>query len=451
MKVQEDTIAAIASGVGGSIAIIRLSGPDALPLAQQVWSGSKKLGAFSPRTLQLGELCDADGTQIDRAMAVYMPEPRSYTGEDIVEIHTHGGAMITRLALRTLLNAGARHADPGEFTKRAFINGKMDLTQAEAVADVINAHSEMALHTANRQLNGHLGRKVDEILAELTEVLAEIEVRMDFVEDDLNWKTTEELTGAVDRAIVHAKELLSHSEEGQILRNGIRLAIAGAPNAGKSSLMNLILGHDRAIVTDIPGTTRDTLEELAHIRSIPVHITDTAGLRETDDIVEQHGVKRSYTSIQQSQIVLRLLDATRALATQPIEDGHLEGKKIIYVANKIDLNPTPGFADELNAPVYELSAATGGGLATLLDAIEEAAWGHPHHQEPDVAINSRHSALLQETLDQLALALPLIPDEEFELLAINLRTAIDAVGKITGQTVAPDILDYIFDQFCIGK
>ncbi len=451
IKPQEDTIAAIASGVGGSITILRISGVAALDVAGSVWRGRHDLATAPPRTLHLGKIHDATGQPVDTAIAVYMPGPNSYTGEDVVEIHTHGGPMVARLTLESLLRVGARHAEAGEFTKRAFINGKLDLTQAEAVADIITAHSEMALHAANRQLDGRLGQRINSMLDTLTEILAEIEVRMDFVDEDLDWRSHEELETGIGAAVDEVRELLAHSEEGRILRQGIRVVIAGAPNAGKSSLMNLILGQDRAIVTNIPGTTRDTLEELAHIRSVPVHLTDTAGLRETKDEVEQHGVKRSYSSIQQAQVVLRILDSTRPLSEQALDDHVLNGKNVVVVANKNDLEPDTDFAEQLQQPVYPLCANTGKGLPAILDAVEAMIWGDPNHAEPDVAVNARHSSLLSDALGQLEEAKAMVSNEDFELIAINLRTAIDAIGRVTGRSIQPDILDYIFSQFCIGK
>ncbi len=451
-KFSEDTIAAIATGVAGSISIIRLSGAKVLEIAGRVWRGRRELGACPPRSLELGRLVNDRHENIDQCLVAWMPAPHSYTGEDVVEFHTHGGPLVAKAALAMILKAGARHAEPGEFTKRAFLNGKLDLTQAEAVADIIAAQSEMALHTANRQLEGRLGRQVNQLYDRLTEILGEIEARLDFVDEELDWRSTSQLQADLETALASVAELLKFREEGEILRHGIRLVIAGAPNAGKSSLLNLILGQDRAIVTDIPGTTRDTLEELVHIRGIPVRLIDTAGIHGAPaNIIEHQGVERSYSSIASAQIILWVLDSTRALAEQPLDPKRLEGKGVIVIANKTDLEPSTSFAAELERPVLPLCAISGAGFDALLDAIEDRVWGHPHHEEPEVAVNARHSALLEETAGQLRQARELLPGEEYELIAVNLRAAIDALGKITGRTVHPDILDYIFSTFCIGK
>lgn len=451
MKLDADTVAAIASGVGGSITILRISGPESVTILRKVWRGNMDITDYPARSLQLGDILDANGVAADRGMAVYMPGPNSYTGEDVVELQIHGGPMIARIVMGSVLRAGARHADPGEFTKRAFINGKLDLTQAEAIADLISAHSEMAVHTANRQLQGRLGQQIREMLAALTDALAEIEVRMDFVDEELDWQTPEQLITKLKHAENVIQKLLAYSNEGQVLRHGIRLVIVGAPNAGKSSLLNLLLGQDRAIVTHIPGTTRDTVEELAQIRSIPVRLTDTAGIRETEDLVEQQGVERSLAAMEGAQIVLWMLDATRPFEEQLIDQQLLEGKQVITAINKIDLNPEADFSDQIGSGTHRICATNGNGLAPLLDAVEVAVWGEQDHPEPEVAVSARHSDLLNSALRQLEDAERIAGDGDFELIAIHLRTAIDALGKITGQTIQADILDYIFSNFCIGK
>ncbi len=446
----EDTIAAIATGVDGSIAIIRISGPDALAVGCEVWCGSTNL-ADHPRALLLGRLTTNQGEELDQCLATWMPGPKSYTGEDVVEIHTHGGPQAAQAALGQVLAAGARHADPGEFTKRAFINGKLDLTQAEAVADIITSHSEMALRTATRQLQGRLGRCTDQLHDQLTGLLAEVEVRMDFVDEDLDWMSPAQLLTIVQESVRRIDDLLSSEQTGRVLRNGIKLVIAGAPNAGKSSLLNLILGQDRAIVTEIPGTTRDSLEELAHIRGIPVRLIDTAGLREATDQIEREGVERSYSHIAEAQVVLRVLDASQPFAGQELAPDLVQNKAVIAIANKSDLAVGNQFAVDLDEPALPLCTLSGEGLDEILDAIERAVWGHPHQEEPEIAINARHSALLQDAATALKRAEAMLPNEEWELLTVELRTAIDALGKITGRTVQSDILDYIFSRFCIGK
>ncbi len=447
---QNDTIAAISTGVQGSIAIIRLSGPHAISSCQKIWAGTP-LAELPPRTMTLGRIVNRSGTAEDHCLAVSMPAPNSYTGEDVVELHCHGGTMVARTVLGALLQAGARHAEPGEFTRRAFINGKLDLTQAEAVLDIIQAQSQMALHAANRQLDGLLGRRIDAAYDTVTRILAETEVRLDFVEEDLDWEASASIRRRLEEVRADLLELLAHRHEGEVLHHGIRLVIAGAPNAGKSSLLNRLLGRDRAIVTEIPGTTRDTLEEHATVRGIPIHLVDTAGIRASADTVERLGVARSYASIEQAQIVLWLIDVTGDIVAQAPPRERLAGKGLLIVANKIDLLPDAVIPGVEAATVIRLSALTGQGFTDLLDRIEAEVWGHPHYREPEIAINARHCQHLEAACEHLDQALGIVEAEMFELLAVNLRSTLGALGHITGKTLQPDILDTIFGKFCIGK
>jgi tRNA modification GTPase len=398
-----------------------------------------------------GRVRDASGEVADDALAVFMPGPRSYTGEDVVELHCHGGQLVARTVLASLLRAGARHAEPGEFTKRAFLNGKIDLTQAEAVLDLIEAHSDMALHAANRQLDGYLRRRVDAIFAVIREILAEVEVRMDFVDEDLDWQPSEHVRGTLVKAHDAMQELLSYRQDGEILRHGLRLVIAGAPNAGKSSLLNLLLGRDRAIVTDIPGTTRDVLEELAHIRGIPLRLVDTAGIRDAVDVVERAGIERGEAAIRMAQLLIWVVDTTRPLDEQRLDPSLTEGRPLIIAANKSDLSGVRSLETGLKAAQVAISAQTGEGLPALLDAIEAAVWGQAHDSEPEFAINARHCVLLEDTCEQLDAALDVLDEDASELVAVSLRAALDSLGRVTGRTLQPDILDNIFSKFCIGK
>lgn len=446
-----DTIGAIATGVGGGIAILRLSGPQALAIGNRVWKGRAPLSADSARLLCRGQVRDANGEPTDDSLAVVMPGPRSYTGEDVVELHCHGGQLVAHTVLAALLREGARHAEPGEFTKRAFLNGKIDLTQAEAVLDLIEAHSDMALHAANRQLDGHLRRRVDAIFAEICEILAEVEVRMDFVDEDLDWQPSEHVRGTLVEARSAMQTLLAYRQDGEILRHGLRLVIAGAPNAGKSSLLNLLLGRDRAIVTDIPGTTRDVLEELAHIRGIPLRLVDTAGIRDAVDVVERAGIERGEAAIRMAQLLIWVVDTTRPLDEQRLAAELTDGCPMIIAANKADLSGVRSVELGFDAPQVAISANTGDGLPALLDAIEAAVWGQAHDSEPEFAINARHCSLLESTCEQLDAALAVLDEDASELVAVSLRAALDSLGRITGRTLQPDILDNIFSKFCIGK
>ena len=447
----EDTITAFSTAIGGPVAVIRVSGDRACRIAARVWRGRRRLEDPPYRTLLLGNMEGAEGEIDNQVLAAFMPAPRSYTGEDMVELYCHGGVLSARLALLQLLKCGARHAAPGEFTKRAFINGKMDLTQAEAVADVIEAHSEAALRLANRQLQGMLGARVNAVHEDLIRLLSEVEARLDFPEDDLNWMAPAELDRELASVTKRMQALLQSRNEGEILRHGVQLVIAGPPNVGKSSLMNAILGRDRAIVTHIPGTTRDTLEELAHIRGIPVRLVDTAGIREARDLIEKSGIERTRASIERAQIVLWVVDVSRPSEPQAWH-GEIGGAALILVGNKKDLlpsaaaRPPPGQP----APVYTC-ALTGEGLEQLSDVIEETVWEAPHRHESDVAVNARHAALLADALTQIEDARQQMCAENWEMAAVSLRAGLWAVGLLTGQTVAPDILDAIFSRFCIGK
>jgi tRNA modification GTPase len=446
---EDDTIAAICTGAGGSISVIRLSGPRALELAAKVWRGRQSMRDATPRTLHLGQLVDDENVTIDHCMAVAMPAPGSYTGEDVVEFQCHGGASVARAALAALLAAGARAAEGGEFTRRAFINGKIDLTQAEAVLDVIQAQSSRALAAANKQLAGSLRRRLDSLYDRLTETLAEIEVRLDFSDEDLDWQSTAEVANVLDETAAVVNDLLSHQREGEILRHGVRTVIAGQPNAGKSSLLNLVLGHERAIVTEIPGTTRDTVEECIQLRGIPLHLIDTAGLRQSDDIVERQGIERSRMSIKQADLVLWVIDATENIPSQLPDPALTDNSEVLLILNKVDL----ARRDDLTVPnAIELSALTGDGFDGLLDAIEERVWaGCAHSDTPDLVINARHAEHLRQAADRVAEAQGLVDTEQFEVLAISVRSTLDEIGAITGRTLSDDVLDSIFSRFCIGK
>jgi len=444
---QTDTIAAFATALGGAVAVIRASGPDALAFAGKVWAGGVPLSKAPVRTLRLGAVHNAAGPLDGEVLATYMPGPHSFTGEDVVELHCHGGALGARLALLALLAAGCRHAAPGEFTRRAFLNGRLDLTQAEAVADLIEAHSESALHMANRQLGGLLGRRIQKLYDDLAELLADVESRLDFVEEDLDWRPADSVREGVDGATASCQELLASRREGEVLREGVVLVLAGAPNVGKSSLLNAILGRDRAIVTAIPGTTRDTLEELAHIRGIPVRLVDTAGIRDADNLIEQTGIERSRDSIRRAQVVLWIVDGSVPYGPQAWRpEEHPFAGPVLVVANKSDCG-----VEGMPAQAIPTCALTGEGLDGLYDAIERAVWDSPHHRESEVAVSTRHGHCLDQAIEALVDARSATDHEEWELVSAAVRAAIASLGQITGQTADPDILDTIFSRFCIGK
>ncbi len=442
-----DTICAICTGTGGAISIIRISGADALTVGRNIWQGHSELNPANRRRMLYGT------SQGDPALAVYMPLPHSYTGDDVVEIHCHGGALAARRVLAAAVNAGARLAEPGEFTFRAFVNDKLDLVQAEAVGDIINAHSQMALNLAERQIAGRLSTKISSLRDELVHLLAETESRLDFGDDNLDWLPPAEVTAQLSAILSGCRTLVDTFSTGMILREGIRVVLAGRPNAGKSSLLNLLLGRDRAIVSQIPGTTRDTIEESANLRNIPVRLTDTAGIRQADDYLEKLGIDRSRDTIESAQIIIWLLDASEANPDAEIREMNTACRnldRVIAVWNKTDLVPDRPLA-HLELPTAAISVTENTGIDRLLDIFEKMVWGRAHAEEPEVAVNARHQALLNEAIAALPEAMELIEAGQWELAATAMRQTVSALGGITGETVDPDILENIFSKFCIGK
>jgi tRNA modification GTPase len=453
----DDTIAAIATPLGeGGLAVIRVSGGDALAVADKVFvpagKSSTKASAAATHTIQYGHIVHG-GRTIDEVLAAVMRAPRTFTREDVVEIMCHGGVLTAKMVLDAVLASGARMADAGEFTKRAFLNGRIDLAQAEAVADLIAARTELAVAAANEQLAGKLSQRINEVRDQMMLTLAHIEAHIDFPDEDIAPDTQAQLLDRLRRAVAFMEELLRTANEGQVLRRGIRAAIIGRPNTGKSSLLNQLLGHDRAIVSGIPGTTRDTIEETANIRGIPVVFIDTAGLREAGDEIEVEGIRRSRTSLERAELILHVLDNSQPLT--PADEEHLRefaAKKRIVICNKIDLAPRLEVAS-IDAPVVEVSCTSGAGLESLKDAIKGLVWsGEVRADMLQVMINSRHQDALrrareatENTLNALNLG------EGLEIAAMELRIATNAIGEIVGKTTTEDLLDSIFSQFCIGK
>jgi tRNA modification GTPase len=452
-----DTIAAIATPVGeGGLAVIRISGPASLSVADRCFVGIGKAPALPSgaptHTLHLGHVM-CDGQPLDEVLLAVMRAPRTFTREDVVEISCHGGLLPAKLVLETVLKNGARLAEPGEFTRRAFLNGRIDLTQAEAVADLIHSRTELAMRAANEQLAGKLSQRINQLREQMLRTLAHVEAHIDFPDEDIAPDTQAQLVDRLDRGVEFMDELLRTANEGQILRRGIRAAIIGRPNAGKSSLLNQLLGHERAIVSAIPGTTRDTIEETANIRGLPVVFIDTAGLREARDEIEVEGIRRSRQSLQRAEFLLHVLDASEPLTGADKEYlDEFAGKKRILVRNKIDL-PARLELPAKGSGVVDVSCLTGQGVERLKDAIKELVWsGDIKAEMLEVMINSRHQEALSRartaalrTLEALRSAKPL------ELVAMELRISVNAVGEIVGQTTTENLLDMIFSQFCIGK
>ncbi|MBP5531388.1 MAG: tRNA uridine-5-carboxymethylaminomethyl(34) synthesis GTPase MnmE [Lentisphaeria bacterium] len=441
-----DTIAAFASAVEGAVAVIRLSGPDALAAAKKIWRGRSAPDApENIRKMLLGKVGGAP------TLLVYMKAPHSYTGDDVVELQCHGGAAAAHAVLSAALAAGCRMAEPGEFTFRAFVNGKVDLVQAEAVADMVRSGSDAALKLAENQLAGRLGEELERLYRYISDFRSECEARLDFPDEELDFSSG--IPESLRNARKLADELLATLPAGAALRSGVDIVLAGRPNSGKSSLLNRLAGRDRAIVSDIPGTTRDTVECDAVIRGIPVRLTDTAGLRESSDAIERLGVERSRRSIAAARIVLWLLD----LASPELEEETAELLRsappgTIAVWNKLDLAPkreTPELPE--NFPVVRISAKTNENIEGLYDAIMERLFRDRCPQLPEIALNARAGRELEKSRAALEAAEKQFSEGNYELAAEESARAAHAVGAVVGKHADPDLLDEVFKNFCIGK
>ena len=456
-----DTIAAISTALGeGGIGIIRISGPKALDCGMRVFvfsSGVDKEN-IKERYLYYGRVC-RDNKTIDNGFFVYMAAPATYTGADVVELHCHGGPLVLKNILSEVLRSGARPAMPGEFTKQAFLNGKLDLAQAEAVIDVIRAETDLALSSARSHLDGVFSKRVNKIKDALFGALTLMQAHLDFPEEELG-PTPDTLT-ILASASREIKTVLDTYEEGAALKNGVRVIIAGRPNVGKSSLLNILLKEERAIVTPHPGTTRDVLEETINLRGAPIRLMDTAGLTHTDDPVEAIGIERASERIKEAHLVLYVVDSSAAIDEDIEIIKELEGKKILIVANKADLLNEKR-QDELKA-VFQgrriclTSALRSTGIEELKDAIFEAVSGRAVQESADAAtsglvVSLRHKQSLEKALESIERAIEAATgNEPLELCAADTRIALTSLGEITGEVTTEDILDRIFSEFCIGK
>lgn len=444
MQVSE-TIAAISTPVGeGAVGVLRLSGRESRGILERIFRARTPVAQWVGRKVYFGRIQDGEEI-VDEVLAVFYPGPGSYTGEDVVEIFCHGGILVTAQILQLLLARGARAAGPGEFTQRAFLNGKMDLTQAEAVMDLIRAQTPLARRAATAQLSGRIGSETEGIREELLACVAHLEAYIDFPEEGIDPDTGKALDARMGGAEERIQRLLATAEEGRILREGVKLAICGKPNAGKSSLLNCLIGYERAIVSDVPGTTRDTIEEVVSLMGIPFRIIDTAGIRESADHIEREGILRARRAAEQADLVLLVEDAMEAwddaLLTHP--------EKTLRVLNKVDLIETPS----ASVAEFSISCKTGQGIPELVAALARKA-GHQALALRDsaAAINARHQGCLLRSLENLRSARRLLQaGSEPELVAIELRAAMDAVGEVAGRLDAEDILGKIFSSFCIGK
>ena len=452
----EHTIAAISSATGeAGIGIVRLSGKDAFEIANKVFVPFGE-NAIQNRKMTYGHIKE-DSQTIDEVLVAYMKGPKTYTREDMVEIYTHGGIIAVRKVLSILLRKGASPAGPGEFTKRAFLNGRLDLSQAEAVIDMIQAKTERAYDASLDQLEGSLQRKIFEIRQELLDILAHIEYSINFLEEG-----QEELDNSIikekgGKALESLRKLYDSANQGKIVREGIVTAIVGKPNVGKSSLLNALIRENKAIVTDIPGTTRDIIEEYIDLGGFALKIVDTAGIRETEDVVESMGVDKSIENAKKADLVLAVFDLSRPLSEEDQQIlGLLENKKGIVVLNKTDLDPQWEKEDlklSEEVPILELSVLEGRGIEDLENKILDLFYEGEIHQKSDVLVtNVRHRDLIEKSMESLERVLQ---DYDLgitiDLLEVELHQTWSTLGEITGETIEDDILDKIFKEFCVGK
>lgn len=461
MNATNDTIAAISTPFGtGGLAVIRISGPEAVCTADRVFAprGKTPLSEAASHTVHYGHVhAPNSGTPIDEAVACVMRGPRSFTGEDVVELSVHGSVVGAQRTLEAVLRAGARLAEPGEFTKRAFLSGRIDLSQAEAVADIINAGNDAALHNAVSQLEGDLSSKIEQIRAPLLYANAQFSALVDYPDDEIAELTPAALEGILQTALQQCDGLLATAASGRMMKEGILCVIVGRPNVGKSSLLNALSDTQRAIVTDVEGTTRDVIEQFVSIEGVPLRLIDTAGIRETDDAVEKIGVSRSKDYLEAAQLVLILLDASKPLSEEDTQILALaKGKKRLILCNKSDL---PTELDEAalrtlapNIPILHLSAATGEGLDLLRRKLKEQCCSEEIGMQSVALSNLRHVEAVQKARSSLKAALDsLRQGMPMDLCAIDVSDALASLGLVTGATVSADIVDKIFSEFCVGK
>lgn len=457
----EDTIAAIGTPIGkGAIGIVRISGKGALQILSEMFrtKSGKKREEFESRKMYYGFVVDSSGEPIDEVLAVYMRAPKTFTGEDLVEIHSHGGIVVVRKILREVLKRGARLAEPGEFTMRAFIHGKIDLVQAEAINELINATSEVSAKVALKHLEGELSNRIKLLRDKLLEAKAYIEAAVDFPEEEVEIIESGEVKRRVQEVIEGIEKLLSTYRDGRLIKEGIKVAIVGKPNVGKSSLLNAILQEERAIVTEIPGTTRDVIEETVTLNGVPIRLIDTAGIRESSDVVERIGIERSIRSAEKADVVLFVVDGSSGFTQEDKRIAEiLKGKgNVILVVNKKDLGLKLRCSEIKSWRCVEISAKRGEGIGELSREIVEMVLLDPETllKGDDVLITSeRHKELLEKAVESLRKVIGSIEAgfESPEFLSMDIDEALSALGEIVGQVTTEDMLDIIFSRFCIGK
>ncbi|MBA3961031.1 MAG: tRNA uridine-5-carboxymethylaminomethyl(34) synthesis GTPase MnmE [Chthoniobacterales bacterium] len=442
-----DTIAAVSTPPGeGAIALVRLAGPEAIAIAGRIFRGKKTPNEIPSHTQHFGEIFE-DERVLDQVMLSVHRAPASYTGEDVVEISCHGGVLVTARVWEACLRAGARAARGGEFTERAFLNGKLDLTQAEAVIDLIRAQTDLALRSANEQLAGRLGERITQLRADLIALVANLEAYIDFPDEDIAPDVGDAFRARLAGIREKIEALLATADQGRIFREGVRVVIYGPTNAGKSSLLNRLLGFPRAIVSPTPGTTRDTIEEVVNLRGVALRLTDTAGLRASTDAVEQEGMARTERSLENADLVLHLADASEA---RPENFAAKDGERAeLLLLNKSDLAE---HADWKECDALRISCTAENGLAGLEEKILARVGAQSWDGPSAVAINLRHRDCLRRALEACDRAQAAVGQNlPSELIAVDLRDALQAVGEVVGQAGTEDILDSLFATFCIGK
>lgn len=451
----EDTIAAIATAYGeGGIGIIRISGPETLPILEKVFKGK-----IENRRMSYGHIIDpADGSVIDEVLSVYMKEPHTYTKEDVAEINCHGSMVSLRKTLELVIRNGARLAEPGEFTKRAFLNGRLDLSQAEAVIDLIKAKTDRTFDVAMGQLSGRFSEEINSIRAALMDLLVQVTVNIEYPDEDIEELTYEGMEKQISQISGMVEKLLSTADSGKIIRDGLNVAIIGKPNVGKSSLMNELLKETRAIVTEIPGTTRDTIEEVISIKNIPVRLTDTAGIRETDDMIEQIGIEKSKKSFNEADLIIFVMDISREISDEDRDIIETIGeRKAIVLINKIDLGGK-WTKEEIqhmmpNASIIETSMRERLGVAEIEEEIVDMVYsGNVKQNDSLMVTNVRHKELLEKSFNSLNDAYNMaVMREAMDFIEVDVKAAYDYLGEIIGETVSDDIINEVFARFCLGK
>ena len=454
-----DTIAAISTSIGeGGISIIRISGDKAINIVDSIFVGNnnRKLSDFKSYTMRYGHIIDKNGVRLDEVIISYMKGPKSFTAEDTIEVNCHGGVVGTNRILQEIIRSGARIAEPGEFTKRAFLNGRIDLSQAEAVMDIIRAKTELSMKSALMQSEGSISREIKNVRNKLLSVIAHIEVTVDYPEEDIEDVTANEVRKEVTLIINEIDMLLSTADEGKILREGLSTVIVGKPNVGKSSLLNALVKEKRAIVTEVPGTTRDAIEEYISIEGIPVKIVDTAGIRETDDIVEKIGVETSKQKIDEADLVILMLDSSMDLSHEDMEIiKYIKEKKYIVLLNKSDLGGKIEISELQNLKakyITNVSIKTGVGLDSVKRNIKDLFFNGEIKTEGVFVTNNRHKQALIRAKENLKASLNALEHTlAIDLASIDIRNAWMNLGEITGEALDEDIIHKIFAEFCLGK